>query len=367
MREWLGAMNAAYALAGVDPDLCGAAAAAGLAEALLCGVTTVADHHLTWPAGADHRGMAEAVLAAAGELGARLVLVRGTAGDDPDVAAASADELAGIVRGDCVSLAVGPAGVHSDRPETFEALREVALRHGLPRRTQANEQVDVAVAAERYGRRPLELLADWGWLEPGVTVAHLCEITPAEVGAVAAVRGGRDARAGLRPADGLGPHARRRAARRRRGGRARHERRRLQRRRAPPGRRAPGHAGRAARRTAGHRARGAHDGDRAARPPASAAPTWATWSPARRPTSPCTTSPASRTPGSPRRSPGCSGPRPAGAPATSPWPAGSSCATASSPRLPRAPSPSGCTGGSRDRGDRGRRRSQRTSIPARAR
>ena len=27
-----------------------AAAAAGLAEALLCGVTTVADHHLTWPA-----------------------------------------------------------------------------------------------------------------------------------------------------------------------------------------------------------------------------------------------------------------------------------------------------------------------------
>jgi 8-oxoguanine deaminase len=186
MRDWLQAMNAGYAAAGIDPELCGAAAAAGLAEALLCGVTTVADHHLTWPAGADHLGMAQAVLAAAGELGARLVLVRGTAGDDADTAAASADELAGLVNGPLVSLAVGPAGVHSDGPATFAALREVALRHGLPRRTQANEQVDVIAAAERYGRRPLELLAEWGWLEPGVTVAHLCEITAEEIATVAA-------------------------------------------------------------------------------------------------------------------------------------------------------------------------------------
>lgn len=40
-----------------------------------------------------------------------------------------------------LALAVGPAGVHSGGPETFAALREVALRHGLTRRTQANEQV----------------------------------------------------------------------------------------------------------------------------------------------------------------------------------------------------------------------------------
>lgn len=186
MREWLASMNAAYAAARVDPELCGAAAAAGLAESLLCGVTTVADHHLTWPAGADHRGIAQAVLEAAKTVGARLVLVRGSAGDDADVAGASAEELAAIVDGELVSLGVGPAGVHSDGPETFAALREVALRHGLPRRTQANEQVDVAVAGQRYGRRPLELLEEWGWLEPGVTVAHLCEITPTEVAAVAA-------------------------------------------------------------------------------------------------------------------------------------------------------------------------------------
>lgn len=190
MREWLGVMNGAYARVGVDPELCGAAASVGIAESLLCGVTTVADHHLTWPAGADHLGMAESTAAAARSLGARLVLVRGAAGDDPDDAGAAAEALVtrfGAVSDDgLLALAVGPAGVHSDAPQTFAVLREVALRHGLPRRTQANEQVDVIVAAEKYGRRPLELLEEWGWLEPGVTVAHLCDITPDELTRVAA-------------------------------------------------------------------------------------------------------------------------------------------------------------------------------------
>jgi len=184
MRAWLGVMAGAYAATRVDPELCRAAAAVGLAEGLLCGVTTVADHHLTWPAGADHLGMAGATTDAARALGARLVFVRGTAGDDADVAAASAEALVGLAGG-LVSVAVGPAGVHSDGPETFAALREVALRHGLARRTQANEQVDVVVAQERYGCRPLELLEEWGWLEPGVTVAHLCAVTEDEVARVA--------------------------------------------------------------------------------------------------------------------------------------------------------------------------------------
>ncbi|WP_445150162.1 amidohydrolase family protein [Baekduia sp. Peel2402] len=191
MREWLAVMNGAYMSIGIDPELCGAAAAVGLAESLLNGVTTVADHHLTWPADADHLGMAEAVVLSARSLGARLVFVRGTAGDDAETAAASADALAGFVGGavapdGMVGLAVGPAGVHSDGRATFEALREVALHHGLVRRTQANEQVDVIAAEERYGRRPLELLRDWGWLEPGVTIAHLCEVTDEEIALVAA-------------------------------------------------------------------------------------------------------------------------------------------------------------------------------------
>jgi len=195
MRDWLPAMAAAYTAAGVDPELTGLAARAGLAEALLCGVTTVADHHLTWPAGADTVGMARAAASAAADLGARLVFVRGAARDDPQTAAASAeaivsslvpDRAGGVSADGMLQVAVGPAGVHSDPRETFELLGEVAQRHGLRRRTQANEVVDVEIAVARYGKRPLDLLEEWGWLAPDVTLAHLCDVSDDEIARVAA-------------------------------------------------------------------------------------------------------------------------------------------------------------------------------------
>lgn len=194
MSTWLGVMSAAYARIGIDPELAAAAAAVGVAEGLLDGVTTTADHHLTWPAGVDDVGVAAATASAAAALGARLVFVRGSARDGPEEAAASADRVAealvgtapgGIAPGGMLQVAVGPAGVHSDGEATFRALGEVAARRGLRRRTQANEQVDVGVAAERYGRRPLELLDEWGWLGPDVTVAHCCAITDGEVALLA--------------------------------------------------------------------------------------------------------------------------------------------------------------------------------------
>ena len=213
MSHWLPTMATAYARAGVDAELAAAAASVGIAEGLLCGVTTVADHHLTWPSGADSVAVATAVAATARLLGGRLVFVRGAARDDPQEAAASAEAIvqallpgpaggspAGVSSGvsaarvsprgvsddGMLQLAVGPAGVHSDPRETFELLGEVALRHGLRRRTQANEQVDVAIALEKYGRRPIELLEEWGWLADDVTLAHLCDVTSDEIGRLAA-------------------------------------------------------------------------------------------------------------------------------------------------------------------------------------
>ena len=169
MVQWLPTMAAAYAAVGVDDELAYAAASAGLAEALLCGVTTVADHHLTWPSSSPAQpsladggvGIATATATAARELGARVAFVRGSARDDAETAASSAAAIAqalvphgGVTEDGVLQVAVGPAGVHSDSPDTFRLLGEVASAHGLRRRTQANEQVDVARAAQRYGRRP---------------------------------------------------------------------------------------------------------------------------------------------------------------------------------------------------------------------
>jgi 8-oxoguanine deaminase len=196
MREWLPTMARAYTAAGVDAELVHAAARVGIAEGLLSGVTTVADHHLTWPSGADTVAMAAAAADAAGSLGGRLAFVRGAARDDPEEAATSAEAIVrallpdgasdGVSPDGMLQIAVGPAGVHSDGEATFRLLAEVAERHGLRRRTQSNETVDVEVAAEKYGRRPLDLLDEWGWLAPDVTLAHLCDVTDAEIARLAA-------------------------------------------------------------------------------------------------------------------------------------------------------------------------------------
>ena len=198
MATWLGVMAAAYRRVGVDPELAGAAAGVAALEGVLCGVTTVADHHLTWPAELSVAGtveIARATVGAAASAGSRLVFVRGTARDDPEQAALSAEAIVsalapgavgGVVEGGMLQIAVGPAGAHSDALETFRLLGEVAARHGLRRRTQANEQVDVEVAAQQYGRRPLDLLDEWGWLATDVTIAHLVGVTSDEIVRLAA-------------------------------------------------------------------------------------------------------------------------------------------------------------------------------------
>jgi 8-oxoguanine deaminase len=192
MADWLPAMAAAYARVGIDPELTGISTSIGVAEGLLSGVTTVADHMLNW-AGAplvDSVRIAISIANTARSLGGRLVFVRGSARDDPEMAASSAEAIVnnllpgateGLSGDGMLQLAVGPAGVHSDSRETFELLGDVAARHGLRRRTQANEQVDVAIAMERYGKRPLDLLEEWGWLAPDVTIAHLVAVTDDEI------------------------------------------------------------------------------------------------------------------------------------------------------------------------------------------
>jgi cytosine/adenosine deaminase-related metal-dependent hydrolase len=184
MGDWLAAMARHYHRASVDPELAFAAASVGVAEGLLAGVTTVADHHFTWPDGIPPLELVETTAQAARQLSARLVFAYGSAGNTPGTISAGLESVMSrfpaLSSDGMLQMACGPAGVHSDSQESFEVFTEAARQWGVRRRTQANEQIDVERAAYHYGRRPLELLEDWGWLEADVTIAHLCEITGPE-------------------------------------------------------------------------------------------------------------------------------------------------------------------------------------------
>ncbi len=198
MRDWLAEMGKLYARARIDPPLVAAAAAVGLAESLLCGVTTVADHHLSWPAvsqptasqssnrpASSHPpSIAAAAIETARDMNCRFVFVHGTACGEPDEMVAhlqeTLDRFGAQSPDGMFQLAVGPAGIHSDNQTSFKAAAAFADQHQLRRRTQAGEQVDVEVAQQKYGRRPVDLLAEWGWLDEDVTLAHLCDITEQE-------------------------------------------------------------------------------------------------------------------------------------------------------------------------------------------
>lgn len=190
MGDWLAAMAGYYRRAAVDPELAAAAAAVGVAEGLLAGVTTVADHHFTWPDDVAPLDLVDATVGVARRLGARLVFGYGSAGHSPEAVVAGLESVMGrypaLSPDGMLQMACGPAGVHSDSPETFSVFAEAARQWGLRRRTQANEQIDAERAAARYGRRPLDLLEEWGWLARDVTIAHLCEITGSERDRIAA-------------------------------------------------------------------------------------------------------------------------------------------------------------------------------------
>ncbi len=137
-------------------EVVGAVAEAVLTESLLGGVTTVADQHYFFPAGASLRYV-EATIEAAATVGVRLHACRGTltAGPDPDVTqsveavVAHCAELIGDFHdptpGAMIRVALAPCGVHVDDAGLFSQLAGLAQDHPEVRlHTHLYEKVDDA-------------------------------------------------------------------------------------------------------------------------------------------------------------------------------------------------------------------------------
>jgi len=172
-----------------------AAALVGLGELAATGCTTASDHHYLVPRGDD--AVFDAIVDAAGEVGLRLHLSRGSMDlgeslgglppdhvvEDRDAILASTESV--IARhhdGEMVHVTVAPCSPFSVTPELMVESAELARRYGLRLHTHLCETVEEQEhCLERFGRRPVEMLDEWGWVGDDVWLAHGIHIDDGEM------------------------------------------------------------------------------------------------------------------------------------------------------------------------------------------
>jgi 8-oxoguanine deaminase len=168
-----------------------AAARTGLAELALSGCTTVFDHHYVFPRGAGD--LIEAEMAAALELGVRLVPSRGSmdlgesdGGLPPDSLVEHADEILAETERLAArypELVVAPCSPFSVTGGLMRDSAELARRLGLTLHTHLAETVEEeAYCQELYGCRPVEYLEQLGWLDGDVWCAHCVHLSEHDIG-----------------------------------------------------------------------------------------------------------------------------------------------------------------------------------------
>ena len=167
-----------------------AAARTGLAELALSGCTTVFDHHSVFPRGAGD--LIEAEMAAARELGVRLVPSRGSmdlgesdGGLPPDSLVEDADSvLADTERlaARYPELVVAPCSPFSVTGRLMRESAELARKLGLTLHTHLAETVEEdAYCRDLYGCRPIDYLEQLGWLDGDVWCAHCVHLSGEDI------------------------------------------------------------------------------------------------------------------------------------------------------------------------------------------
>src|SRR5947209_13319577 len=198
--EWLRVLYPVWAR--IDADTVRVAARAAMARLLLSGCTLSTDHHYVFPHGRP--GIFEALVDAAREVGLRFHPCRGSmslgeskGGLPPD--SVVEDEDAILVHteyvvsrfhdpspGSMCRVAVAPCSPFSVTPQLMRDSAGFARRHGLRLHTHLPETLDEErFCLEKFGRRPMELMEDLGWVGDDVWYAHGIHLNDAEVDRIA--------------------------------------------------------------------------------------------------------------------------------------------------------------------------------------
>ena len=190
----------------IDEEVVHATALVALSELLLSGCTTSADQLYAFP---RHTGgavaMVGAEIEAAGTLGIRLQPTRGGvdvgAGDSTVRAAEFIEATDAILEsmealisryhdpaeGSMVRIGLGPNGVTVSTPELMRGCVELSDKYGVTLHTHVAEIPEEAeYCAEHFGMRPIERLAELGWVSAMVWMAHAVHLNGADIAMMAA-------------------------------------------------------------------------------------------------------------------------------------------------------------------------------------
>lgn len=190
---WLKALYPIWA--GVDEEWVGTAARVGLAELALSGCSTTTDHHYVFPKTSDGIDLLEAEVQAAREIGLRFHPCRGSmdlgaaaGGLPPDAIVQDTDVILAqtedAVRrfhdpspGAMLRIAIAPCSPFSVSDRLMRESAALARRMGVRLHTHIAETLDEeAYCLQTYGRRPMDLLEDLGWLGADVWLAHCVHV-----------------------------------------------------------------------------------------------------------------------------------------------------------------------------------------------
>lgn len=179
----------------LDAEDVHAAATVGLAELALSGCSTAADHHYLVPRGDD--SVFDRIADAARAVGIRVHIARGSmdlgqskGGLPPDSVVEDTDTIlqstvdvhARLHDGVRTSVVVAPCSPFSVTPQLMTESAALARKLALRLHTHLVETIEEEHdAVTRFGRRPVQLMQEWGWAEPDVWVAHGIHLDDAEV------------------------------------------------------------------------------------------------------------------------------------------------------------------------------------------
>jgi cytosine/adenosine deaminase-related metal-dependent hydrolase len=191
--DWLSTLYPVWSR--LTPDDVEAASALALAELALGGCTTAADHHYVVPDGDD--SVFDAIARSVRRIGIRAYIARGSmdlgqskGGLPPDSVVQDRDAILASTEsvfrrlhdGERISVTVAPCSPFSATAELMSESAVLARRLGARLHTHLAETRDEErVCLDRFGKRPLELLDDLGWIGSDVWIAHGIHFDDSEV------------------------------------------------------------------------------------------------------------------------------------------------------------------------------------------